>query len=206
MLVDRARQVQARCGVHLARQGGHVVCAHKYGSLSRSHLRGHCVPTLLFPHRCHSLKRHRAMEWKQGEFTITDRSEELDIETIHNFLRESYWAKGVPQSIVEKAIHNSLCFGLYHNSKQVGFARAVSDRATFAYLADVFLVPAYRGRGLGKWLVSCVLAHPELQGLRRWLLATLDAHGLYEQFGFVSLRKPEWFMEINDPNIYQREV
>lgn len=146
------------------------------------------------------------MEWKQGEFIISDRREELDIETIHNFLCESYWAKGVPRSIVGKAINNSLCFGLYHNSKQIGFGRAISDQATFAYLADVFVVPAYRGRGLGKWLVSCVLAHPELQGLRRWLLATLDAHGLYEQNGFVALQKPKWFMEINDPDIYQREA
>lgn len=146
------------------------------------------------------------MEWKQGEFTITDRREELDVETIHNFLCETYWAKGIPRSIVEKAINHSLCFGLYHNAKQVGFARAVSDQATFAYLTDVFVVPAYKERGLGKWLVSCVLAHPELQGLRRWLLATLDAHGLYEQNGFVALRKPEWFMEINDPNIYQSKV
>ena len=146
------------------------------------------------------------MEWKQGEFTITDKREELDIETIHNFLRESYWAKGIPRSIVEKAINNSLCFGMYHNSKQVGFGRVVTDLATFAYLADVFVVPAYRGRGLGKWLVSCLLAHPEVQGLRRWLLATLDAHGLYEQNGFVALRRPEVFMEINDQNIYQREV
>lgn len=144
------------------------------------------------------------MEWKQGEFTITDRSEDLDVETIHGFLRESYWAKGIPRSIVEKSLSNSICFGLYHNEKQVGFGRVVSDQATFAYLADVFVVHAYRGRGLGKWLVSCVLAHPELQGLRRWLLATLDAHKLYEQKGFVALRKPEWFMEINDPNIYQR--
>ena len=146
------------------------------------------------------------MEWKQGEFIITNRREDLDIETIHNFLRESYWSKGIPKPIVEKAIDNSLCFGLYHSSKQVGFGRVVSDQATFAYLADVFVVSAYRGRGLGKWLVSCVLAHPELQGLRRWMLATLDAHGLYEQNGFVALRKPEVFMEINDPNIYQREV
>lgn len=146
------------------------------------------------------------MEWKQGEFTITDRSEDLDVEIIHNFLRESYWAKGIPRAIVDKSINNSLCFGLYHNSKQVGFGRVVSDQATFAYLSDVFVVHAYRGRGLGKWLVSCVLAHPELQGLRRWLLATFDAHGLYEKNGFVALRKPEWFMEINDPNIYQSGV
>jgi GNAT superfamily N-acetyltransferase len=146
------------------------------------------------------------MEWKKGEFTINDKREDLDIETIHNFLRESYWAKGIPRSIVEKSINNSLCFGMYHSSIQVGFGRVVTDLATFAYLADVFVVPAYRGRGLGKWLVSCLLAHPEVQGLRRWLLATLDAHGLYEQNGFVALRRPEMFMEINDPNIYQREV
>jgi len=146
------------------------------------------------------------MEWKQGEFTITDRREDLDIEVIHSFLRETYWAKGIPKTIVNKAVSNSLCFGLYHNPKQIGFGRAVTDCATFAYLADVFVVPAYRRRGLGKWLVSCVLAHPELQGLRRWMLATLDAHGLYERNGFVALRKPEWFMEISVPDIYQRGV
>jgi N-acetylglutamate synthase-like GNAT family acetyltransferase len=146
------------------------------------------------------------MEWKQGEFTITDRREDLDVETIHNFLRESYWAKGIPRPIMEKAVSNSLCFGVYHNSNQVGFGRAVTDHATFAYLADIFVVPAYQGRGLGKWLVSCILAHPELQGLRRLLLATRDANKLYQQAGFVSLRKPDWFMEINDPDIYQRVV
>jgi len=146
------------------------------------------------------------MEWKLGEFTVNDRREDLNIDVIHGFLRESYWAKGIPRSIVEKAVNHSLCFGLYHNSKQVGFGRALTDHATFAYLSDVFVVPAYRGRGLGKWMVSCVLAHPELQGLRRWLLATLDAHGVYEPMGFVALQKPEWFMEINVPNIYQREV
>jgi GNAT superfamily N-acetyltransferase len=146
------------------------------------------------------------MEWKQGEFKVTNRKEDLDIESIHNFLHASYWAQGIPRSIVEKAVNNSLCFGLYHDSKQVGFGRAVSDLATFAYLADVFVVPTYRGRGLGKWLLSCMLAHPELHGLRRWLLATLDAHGLYAQKGFIALRKPECFMEINDPDIYQREV
>ena len=145
------------------------------------------------------------MEWKQNGFTVNDRREDLDIDTIHNFLRESYWANGVPRPIVEKAIDNSLCFGLYHESKQVGFARVVSDHATFAYLADVFVISAYRGRGLGKWLISCILVHPELQGLRRWLLATRDAHALYARNGFVALRKPEWFMEINDPDIYRRE-
>jgi len=145
------------------------------------------------------------MEWKQGEFTITDSQDDLNIETIHSFLRETYWAKGIPISIVEKALKNSLCFGLFHNSRQIGFARAITDRAAIAYMADVFVLPAFRGRGLGKWLVSCVLAHPELQGLRRWILVTLDAHGVYEQNGFAALRKPESFMEIHDPDIYQRE-
>lgn len=144
------------------------------------------------------------MEWKQSEFRITDERADLDMEIIHSFLRESYWAKGIPRPIVEKAIKNSVCFGLYHDSKQIGFARVVTDLATFAYLSDVFVIPAFRGRGLGKWLISCVLIHPELQGFRRWLLATRDAHGLYESNGFVSLPKPEWFMEINDPEIYER--
>ncbi|PIR19311.1 MAG: GNAT family N-acetyltransferase [Elusimicrobia bacterium CG11_big_fil_rev_8_21_14_0_20_64_6] len=144
------------------------------------------------------------MNWDREEFRVTDGRDDLDIDVIHNFLRESYWAKGVPRSIVEKSINNSLCFGLYHNASQIGFARVVSDQATFAYLADVFVLTTYRGRGLGKWLISCVLAHPELQGLRRWMLATLDAHGLYAQNGFVALAKPERFMESNVPNIYTR--
>lgn len=145
------------------------------------------------------------MEWKQGEFKITDRQEELDIETIHDFLSESYWAKGIPKAVVEKSINNSLCFGLYHDSIQIGFARAVTDYASFAYIADVFVLPDYRRRGLGKWLVSCVLEHPELQGLRRLMLATLDAHGLYEQHGFEALSNPSWFMEIHKTDIYQNE-
>lgn len=144
------------------------------------------------------------MQWKQNGFTVTDNREDLDMETVHAFLCESYWAKGIPRPVLERAVENSLCFGLYHDSQQIGFGRAVSDLATFAYLADVFVVPAYRGRGLGKWLVSCILDHPALQGLRRLLLATRDAHGLYERNGFAPLRNSGWFMEINDPEIYQR--
>lgn len=146
------------------------------------------------------------MKWQQGDFTVTDNREDLDIEVIHGFLcRESYWAEHIPRATIEKAMAHSLCFGLYHADKQIGFARAVSDHATFAYLADVFVLSDYRGRGLGKWLVSCILIHPELQGLRRWMLATLDAHGLYEQNGFVPLRHPEWFLEIHYPDIYCRK-
>ncbi|HEX5056565.1 MAG TPA: GNAT family N-acetyltransferase [Gammaproteobacteria bacterium] len=142
------------------------------------------------------------MEWKREEFTITDRHEDLDMGSVHSFLRESYWAKGIPRMVLEKAVANSVCFGLYRDSRQIGFGRAVTDRATFAYLSDIFVVEAYRGLGLGKWLVSCMLGHPELQGLRRWLLATRNAHGLYGKNGFAALRRPEWFMEINDPDIY----
>ena len=141
------------------------------------------------------------MEWKQGEFIVTDRREDLDIETIHNFLRESYWAKGIPRPIVEKAVNNSLCFGLYHNSKQVGFGRAVSDHATFAYLADVFIVEESRGKKLSLWMMECIMSHEELQGLRRWMLATSDAHWLYKKFGFTSLDEPDKIMQkkINNP-------
>jgi len=146
------------------------------------------------------------MKWQQNENTITDERASLDMALIHDFLRSSYWAQAIPREIVTRALENSLCFGLFHNGKQIGFGRVVTDHATFAYLADVFVIDGYQGLGLGKWLISCVLDHPELQGLRRWLLATLDAQGLYQQHGFVPLRNPERFMEINDPDIYLREA
>lgn len=144
------------------------------------------------------------MKWQQGLYTITSDQDDLDIELIHGFLSASYWAKGIPKAVVKKAIENSLAFGVYHEDAQIGFGRVITDRATFAYLADVFILSECRGRGLGKWLISCILAHPELQGLRRWLLATSDAHGLYRQMGFVPAIKPENIMEINVPDIYQR--
>jgi len=137
------------------------------------------------------------MEWRRGAFRISDRQDELDIDLVHAFLREAYWSRDVSRSVLEAAIANSLSFGLYADPGQVGFGRAVTDRATFAYLSDVFVLPGYRGRGLGKWLVACILEHPELQGLRRWMLATRDAHGLYAPAGFVPLRHPERFMEIS---------
>jgi GNAT superfamily N-acetyltransferase len=120
----------------------------------------------------------------------------LDLDLIHRFLsREAYWSPGVPRDVVERALANSLCFGLFApGGAQAGFARAVTDRATFAYLADVFVLPEHRGRGLGVWLVETVLAHPDLQGLRRIELATVDAHGLYERFGFEPLRRVERFL------------
>lgn len=144
------------------------------------------------------------MIWEKDGYRITDAREDLDLGVVHGFLRESYWAKGVPREIVERSVRNSLCFGVYHGARQVGFARLVTDRATFAYLADVFVVPEYRKKGLSKWLIATILTHPEVQGLRRWLLATADAHGLYAQNGFVPLPKPDRWMEINVPEIYTR--
>jgi len=144
------------------------------------------------------------MEWKRDEFRITDTRDEQDIDLIHRFLSSTYWAKQIPKDVVQRAVEHSLCFGLYQGRDQIGFGRAITDYATFAYLSDVFVLPEYQGRGLGSWLVSCILAHPELQNLRRWTLATQDAHGLYEKHGFTPLKNPGWFLEINDPEIYQR--
>lgn len=135
----------------------------------------------------------------------TDRAR-LDVALIHRWLSEdSYWAKGVPRDVVERSIENALCFGIYDgNGAQVGFARVITDKATFAYLADVFVLEAHRGKGLSKTLMAEILAHPELQDLRRWLLATWDAHGLYAQFGFTPLDRPERIMERRDPDVYAR--
>lgn len=132
----------------------------------------------------------------------TDRSQ-LDVAMIHRFLsQESYWAQNVPLQVVQRAIAHSLCFGLYQSERQVGFARVVTDAATFGYLADVFVLASHRGQGLGRRLVEAVLAHPDLQGLRRFMLATRDAHRLYRQFGFIAPSHPEVLMERHDPGIY----
>ncbi|WP_423149221.1 GNAT family N-acetyltransferase [Rubrolithibacter danxiaensis] len=136
-------------------------------------------------------------------FIISADKTKLDLSVIHDYLsQDSYWAKGIPLHIVERAIDNSLCFGVYEADKQVGFARVITDCATFAYLADVFILPEYRGKGLSKQLVQYIKSYPDLQGLRRWMLATVDAHGLYEQYGFKVISTPERFMEIKNPNIY----
>ena len=141
-----------------------------------------------------------------GEYLISTDPSLLNVDTIYNYLSgESYWAKNIPRHVVEKSIANSLCFGLYHNNKQVGFARLVTDKATFAYLGDVFILPAYRGNGLSKWLMQVIHAHPELQGLRRWVLGTRDAHGLYEQFGWTVFDEDtrKRFMQKHNKNAYQ---
>lgn len=145
------------------------------------------------------------MLWQKNAFTISDDHTRLNISLIHQFLSESYWAKEIPKETVVRSIQHSVCFGLYHKAEQIGFCRVITDHATFAYLADVFIIEAFRNQGLGSWLIACVLEHPDLQGLRRWMLATLDAHGVYEQQGFVPLKHPEWFMEIARPDLYQEE-
>lgn len=133
----------------------------------------------------------------------------IQIESVHNYLtKESYWAEKIPRTTVERAIENSLCFGVYRNIEQIGFARVISDKATFAYLADVFILPFEHGKGLGKWLMQVIHEHPELQGLRRWLLTTKDAHGLYEQFGWQPITDDlrNRLMTINKPNIYKENL
>lgn len=143
-------------------------------------------------------------EYRKGRYRISTDPALLDLDAIHAFLSTAYWSPGVPRETVERAIRNSLSFGLYDGDRQAGFARVVTDRATFAYLADVFVLPDYRSKGLGTWLVETVLAHPDLQGLRRWLLATQDAHELYRRHGFTELRWPERLMEILDVEVYTR--
>lgn len=143
-------------------------------------------------------------EWQQGEFSISTDRDRLDVRMIHNFLStESYWAQGRAIETVRRSIENSLPFGLYQGEQQIGFARVVTDYATFAWLADVFVLNTYRGQGLGKWLVEVILAHPELQQFRRWVLATKDAHDLYRRFGFIELKRPERWMERPDPQMQE---
>jgi len=135
--------------------------------------------------------------------TIVTERERMDVAMIHRYLsEESYWAKGIPRELVERSIANSLCFGAFDGEAQVGFARVVTDYATFGYLADVFVLPSHRGRGIAKELMRAVMSHPALHPLRRWHLVTRDAHTLYAQFGFTPLDVPERHMSIANPNAY----
>jgi GNAT superfamily N-acetyltransferase len=143
------------------------------------------------------------VEWRRGDLTLNDDARRLDRDAVHRFIAGSYWAAGIPRATMDKAIDNSLCFGLYRNDRQIGFARAVTDRATFAYLCDVWIDEAHRGAGLGKWLVECVLAHPDLQGLRRFSLVTSDAHSLYKPFGFEPMPDARRYLEIHRPDAYR---
>ena len=147
------------------------------------------------------------MAWQRDGFEVSDERGRLDIGAIHRYLsRESYWAAGISEALVARAIAHSLCFGLYRGAEQAGFARVVTDRATYAYLCDVYVEAAHRGRGLGKWLVGCVLDHPDLQGLRRMNLMTRDAHDLYRPFGFRAMPDASRYLEIHRPNVYKPEA
>jgi GNAT superfamily N-acetyltransferase len=138
-----------------------------------------------------------------GDYRIVVGAAAVDVDAVHAFLATSYWAEGIPRDLVARAVAGSLPFSLLHGDRQVGFARVVTDRATYAYLADVYVLAAHRGRGLGRWLVATVLAHPDLQGLRRFMLATRDAHALYAAFGFRPLAAPDRHMEIARPGLYR---
>ena len=144
------------------------------------------------------------MDFIKDGFTISTEKDKLDIDLIHSFLNRTYWAEGISKEIIRRSIEGSLCFGVFENDKQVGFARMITDKATFAYLADVFIIEEYRGRGLSKWLMEVIMSHSDLQGLRRMILATKDAHGLYTQFGFTPLINVDRWMHILDPDVYKR--
>jgi GNAT superfamily N-acetyltransferase len=145
-------------------------------------------------------------EWRRGEYLISTDQARLDVALIHDYLaNSSYWATGRAFETVRRSIENSVAFGLYKGEQQqVGFARVITDYATFAWIADVFVLEQFRGQGLGKWLVDVILSHPELQGFRRWVLATKDAHELYRRVGFAELNRPERWMERADPNMQER--
>jgi GNAT superfamily N-acetyltransferase len=148
--------------------------------------------------------KSEAVEHRRGEYLVSTDPARLDLDVIHGFLTNSYWAKGIPRDIVARSIEHSLCFGIYDGKgAQVGFARVVSDFATVAYLGDVFVIESHRGRGLSKWLMECVMRHPSLHGFRRWILLTRDAHGLYSQFGFTPVKSPERYMERHQPHVYE---
>jgi GNAT superfamily N-acetyltransferase len=161
------------------------------------------------------------VEHRRGGFLISTNPARLDLNLIHDFLTNCYWARGIPKDVVARSIEHSLCFGIYDESRgtpplpaepdrsdaqtpvQVGFARVISDFATIAYLGDVFVLESCRGRGLGKCMVECIMRHPALQGLRRWILLTRDAHELYARVGFTPLTKPQRYMELHDPDVYE---
>jgi GNAT superfamily N-acetyltransferase len=144
-------------------------------------------------------------EYRRDEFVISTDRERLSLDVVHGFLTNCYWAKGIPREVVARSIEHALCFGIYDgDGAQVGFARVISDFATIAYIGDVFVLEPQRGRGLGKWLMECIVQHPALQNLRRWILTTRDAHGLYSQFGFTPVKAPERFMELHRPNVYEK--
>jgi GNAT superfamily N-acetyltransferase len=149
-------------------------------------------------------RKAEVFERRRGDYLISTDPGKIDLDVVHGFLSCAYWCQGIPRAVVERAVHNSLCFGVYAEARQVGFARVITDRATYAYLADVFVLESDRDRGLGTWLLKVIMSYPELQRLRRWSLLTRDAHDLYRKVGFKSPAMPERYMEIGDPEIYRR--
>lgn len=184
------------------------------------------------------MRADAVFEHRRGEYAISTDPARLDLDVIHGFLTNCYWARGIPRETVERSIKHSLCFGIYHEgdkklplhadaarsvapqgdefqsrapqhkahepgASQVGFARVISDFATIGYLGDVFVLESHRGRGLSQWMMECIMRHPSLQGLRRWILLTRDAHGLYAKFSFTPLQKPDRYMELHHPDVYE---
>jgi GNAT superfamily N-acetyltransferase len=147
----------------------------------------------------------RGVEWRREGYVVSTDPARLDLPGTAGFLAETYWARDIPEAVVRRSVEGSLAFGVYEGRRQVGFARVITDRATFAWVGDVFIHESHRGLGLGMWLMRCVLAHPELQELRRWLLASSSARGLYERLGFTPLTGPERFMEIVDRDVHRRQ-
>lgn len=144
------------------------------------------------------------MEWTKDDFTITTERQKIDLNYVHGFLARSYWAEGIPIETVRRSVEGSICFSVLYLNQQVGFARVITDEATFAYLADVFIDEKFRGKGLSKWLMDIIVSYPSLQGLRRFILATRDAHGLYSQFGFQPLNNVDRWMQIHNPDVYRK--
>ena len=146
------------------------------------------------------------MEWTRDAYLITDDAARADLDAVHDYLTHSYWAAGIPRETVARSLRGSLCFSLFSSGLQSGFARVITDRATFAYLADVYVLEEHRGRGLSRWMMQIITGHPDLQGLRRWSLVTRDAHGLYAKCGFKPLAASDRHMERVDSEIYRREA
>ena len=142
------------------------------------------------------------MTWTKDDFSICTEKDRINVEYVHSFLTHSYWAKGIPVETIRKSIAGSMCFSIFYKEQQIGFARVISDEATFAYLADVFVDEKFRGQGLSKWLMEVIMNHESFRELRRFMLATRDAHGLYAQFGFTPLTHTDRWMQIHKPDIY----
>lgn len=145
------------------------------------------------------------MQWTKDDFSISTDKTKIDVAMVHRFLSHSYWSQNIPFDVVQQSINGSLCFSVFQQEKQIGFARVITDEASFAYLCDVFINEDFRGRGLSKWLLEIILSYPTLQGLRRFMLATKDAHDLYKKAGFVPLTFTERWMHINKPNAYVKQ-